>query len=134
MTERRGQYPKEEHLKSKKQIDHLFEGGQIAKAYPLRAIFKWVDQIEEDVYIKAGVSVSKRKFKNAVDRNKVKRIMREALRYQKLLNEKRWKKEDKTLLIMFIYSSNEQPVLKQMDKCFAKSFRKIETANNKPKP
>ena len=57
--------------------------------------------------------------------------MREALRYQKLLNESLWKREDKTLLIMFIYGSNELLALKKMDKCFAKCFKKIESANPK---
>ncbi len=126
MTERRGQYPKEEHLKSKKQIDFLFKKGQLAKAYPIRAVYQWVDRIEGDKHIKAGVSVSKRKFKNAVDRNKVKRVMREALRYQKLIHESLWKEEDKTLLIMFIYGSDEFLPLKKMDKCFAKCFKKID--------
>ena len=63
ITNRRGKYPKEEHLKSRKAIDLLFKDGMLIKAFPLRVIYKYVDREESDELIKAGVSVSKRKFK-----------------------------------------------------------------------
>ena len=75
-------FPNTEKLKSKKLIEQLFAEGKSISAHPLRLIF-----IEgffvEDVKLKVGVSVSKRNFKKAVDRNRIKRLLREAYRLQK---------------------------------------------------
>lgn len=75
-------FNKKEKLKSEKLITQLFAEGQSVAAYPLRLVYLKTT-FEEGVSIKAGVSVSKRNFKNAVDRNRIKRLMREAYRLQK---------------------------------------------------
>ncbi|MEY8870745.1 ribonuclease P protein component [Flavobacteriaceae bacterium 144Ye] len=75
-------YNKKEKLKSKKLIEQLFAEGQSVSAYPLKLIYLPVD-FDDSVLLKAGVTVSKRKFKNAVDRNRIKRLMREAYRLNK---------------------------------------------------
>lgn len=71
-------YSNKEKLKSKKLIEKLFAEGQAVSAFPLRLIF-----LKEGESNKAGVSVSKRNFKNAVDRNRIKRLLREAYRHNK---------------------------------------------------
>lgn len=75
-------YNKKEKLKSKKLIDQLFTEGQSVSAYPLRLVYLATD-FEDDVIAKTGVSVSKRNFKTAVDRNRIKRLLREAYRLNK---------------------------------------------------
>ena len=75
-------FNKKEKLKSEKLITQLFAEGQSVVAYPLRLVFL-ATTFEDDVKVKAGVSVSKRNFKKAVDRNRIKRLMREAYRLQK---------------------------------------------------
>jgi ribonuclease P protein component len=75
-------YNKKEKLKSKKLVEQLFAEGQSVTAYPLKLIYLPVD-FDDSVLLKAGVTVSKRKFKNAVDRNRIKRLMREAYRLNK---------------------------------------------------
>mgnify|MGYP001828477117 CR=1 FL=1 len=75
-------YPKKEKLKSKKLIDQLFSEGQSVSAFPLRLVYLSV-LFDDDVIAKTGVSVSKRNFKTAVDRNRIKRLMREAYRLNK---------------------------------------------------
>lgn len=74
-------YPKQEKLKAKKHIAHLFNNGKWHTYGSLRIIV--VQQNETPT--KVGVSVSKRYFKRAVDRNKVKRLLREAYRWNKAL-------------------------------------------------
>ena len=64
-----------ERLKGKKQIEKLFVSGRSIGAFPLRLVY-----IETEIINKVGVSVSKKHFKNAVDRNKIKRAAREAFR------------------------------------------------------
>lgn len=75
-------FNKKEKLKSEKLITQLFAEGQSVVAYPLRLVYL-PTTFDDNVKVKAGVSVSKRNFKNAVDRNRIKRLMREAYRLQK---------------------------------------------------
>ncbi len=75
-------YSKKEKLKSKKQIEQLFVEGQSVSVFPLRLVYM-PTTFKENVQIKTGVSVSKRNFKNAVDRNRIKRLLRESYRLNK---------------------------------------------------
>ncbi len=81
-------YPKNEKLKSKITIDLLFSKGKSVSKYPLRLVYVESDYgIAEDSRqkIKMGVSVSKKNFKHAVDRNYFKRVLRETYRLNKHL-------------------------------------------------
>lgn len=75
-------FNKKEKLKSQKLIEQLFAEGQSVAVYPLRLVYLQT-HFDEPVKIKAGVSVSKRHFKKAVDRNRIKRLMKEAFRLNK---------------------------------------------------
>lgn len=75
-------YPKKEKLKSKKLIDKLFAEGKHVSVFPLRLVYLQT-RFDDGVTIKASVSVSKRNFKMAVDRNRIKRLLREAYRLNK---------------------------------------------------
>ena len=75
-------YSKKEKLKSKKLIDQLFTEGQSVSAFPLRLVYLGM-AFDDNIIAKTGVSVSKRNFKTAVDRNKIKRLLREAYRQNK---------------------------------------------------
>lgn len=69
-------YPEEKKLKSRKLIKQVFEEGKTIKAFPL--LIRYTEH--EGELHKVGVSVSKRNFKTAVDRNRIKRQLREAYR------------------------------------------------------
>lgn len=73
-----------EKLKSKKHIDALFDNGKSINAFPIKLVYRKYD-FEDDTPFKIGVSASKRHFKNAVDRNHVKRLLREGYRLNKHL-------------------------------------------------
>ena len=73
---------KEERLKSKKLIERLYKEGNSVKAFPLRMIFLQTEHTSK-FPSQVGVSVPKRNFKRAVDRNRIKRLMRESYRLQK---------------------------------------------------
>ncbi|TPN87829.1 ribonuclease P protein component [Aquimarina algicola] len=77
-------FNKKEKLKSRKEIGNLFSEGKAVSKYPIKLIYKKTT-FEENVTIKAGVSVSKRNFKKAVDRNHIKRLMRESYRKNKYI-------------------------------------------------
>ncbi len=77
-------FPKTEKLKSRKEIALLFSEGKTIAKYPVRLLFrKTTTTTTTNVPIKAAVSVSKRNFKNAVDRNHIKRLLRESYRKNK---------------------------------------------------
>lgn len=101
-------YPKSEKLKSKNTIDLLFSKGKSVSKYPLRLVYVsgdiGVSETAGDP-IKMGVSVSKKYFKKAVDRNYFKRILRETYRLNKhiLLDHL-----EQPYAFMFFYQSKDR--------------------------
>ncbi len=105
-------FTKSEKLKSRKLIGQLFEQGQRLKAFPLQVVYLTVEH-EGDFPVKAGFSVSKRYFKHAVDRNRIKRLMRESYRLNK---HKFYKHCNDKQVLMFIYISRKKADYPQVEK------------------
>ena len=76
-------FPKRERLVSQKLIDDLFNGSRSAVAFPLRVVYKYKVRAEASEPVQLLVSVPKKHFRHAVDRNRVKRQIREAYRHHK---------------------------------------------------
>lgn len=97
----------QERLKSRKVIDQLFKEGKSFSHFPFRIIYL---ETENHLFpLQAGFSVSKRHFKNAVDRNRIKRLMRECYRLQKNSLKTELEENHKSLVLFFIYTGNELP-------------------------
>lgn len=81
-------FPASERIKSRKQAERLFMGGENRSfsAYPVRIVYRKAEQQGEEG-IRTMMSVSKHHFKSAVKRNRVKRQLREAYRLNKHLVE-----------------------------------------------
>ncbi|MEZ4852923.1 ribonuclease P protein component [Flavobacterium sp.] len=96
-------YPKNEKLKSHNTISLLFSEGKSVSKYPLRLVYVENPTAEEKLQI--GVSVSKKYFKKAVDRNRYKRLLRECYRLNKhsLCNG-----IDKPYAFMLLYQTKEK--------------------------
>jgi ribonuclease P protein component len=97
-------YPKSEKLKSKTTIDAMFAEGKSISKFPLRLVYQPVDLIDNQM-IKMGVSVSKRNFKKAVDRNYFKRVLRECYRLNK---HQLIENLDQAYAFMFFYQTKER--------------------------
>ena len=96
-------FPKTEKLKSKKQIEKLFEEGDSIKVFPLRIRFLKVN--EEKNPLQVGFSVPKRNFKRAVDRIRIKRVLREAYRKNKqIVNQDM----SDSYIVMFMYTDRQE--------------------------
>ena len=102
---------KQARLKSRKVIDHLFKYGKSFTIFPFRVIFQFTEMaVTPDAsQLQAGFSVSKRHFKKAVDRNRIKRLMREAYRLQKNELEKTIQQQPANLVFFMIYTGKDTP-------------------------
>lgn len=114
-------YPKNEKLKSKRTIDLLFSEGKSVSKYPLRLVFV-ENPSEEKELIKMGVSVSKKYFKHAVDRNYFKRVLRECYRLNKhILIEN----IEKPYAFMFFYQSKDRLTYQEINEKTIQLFKKF---------
>ena len=104
-------FSKKEKLKGQVLIDQLFQDGQSVVVYPLRAIFLPID-FKEEVVLKTGVSVSKRHFKKATKRNRIKRLMRESYRHNKNLY---FNNITTQCALMILYIGKEEPSFDTLD-------------------
>ncbi|MBC2838185.1 ribonuclease P protein component [Robiginitalea sp. SC105] len=75
-------FPKREKLSRQKLWEEVFSKGATIKAYPL-LLYYLQSPLPEPVPVQAGFAVSKRNFRRAVHRNRIKRLMREAFRLEK---------------------------------------------------
>jgi len=107
-------YTKNEKLKSKKDIEHLFKKGKSINAFPIRVIYVKKND-PKGISINAGVTVSKKNIKLAVKRNLIKRRIREAYRLSNSQLKGYLKENDLELNLMFIYSSKEILPYSQID-------------------
>lgn len=97
---------KPERLNKKKIIEKMFAGGSRSfSIFPLRVI--WLPVEELDVQASILISVSKRRFKRAVKRNRIKRQIREAYRLNKQILLAPLTEKNRRLAIAFIYLADE---------------------------
>ena len=100
-------FPKSEHLCGDKRITRLFTEGVAFIAYPLRVVYI-LEPLSDSVPSSVLVGVPKKRFKRAVKRNRLKRLMREAYRLNKTeLTEKLMEKQLQ-IHIAFNYVSNDE--------------------------
>jgi len=118
-------YPKTEKLKSKITIDLLFSKGKSVSKYPLRLVFVKSDYgipNDSEQMLKMGVSVSKKYFKHAVDRNYFKRVLRETYRLNKHILMDNL---DKNYAFMFFYQSKDRLTYEEINTKTIQLFEKF---------
>lgn len=100
---------KEERICSKKLINELFTGnGRSMTAFPLRVVFMKRTIVDDQPRAAMLVSVPKRYFKHAVDRNRVKRQVREAFRRNKSIITQNLTDDHEAVAIAFVWLTNEK--------------------------
>ncbi len=103
---------KKERLKSRKQIEQLFKEGNSISISPFRVYFL-INQMfnaQRSMFnVQFGVGVSGKSFRKAVDRNRIKRLIREAWRQQNTELKEKLKTTGLQMDVFFIYTGKEIP-------------------------
>jgi len=123
-------FPKNEKLKSKKRIAQLFEEGKSVSKFPLKLIYL-KNAHSTPLKIQTAVSVPKRNFKSAVQRNRIKRLLRESYRLNKQLI---FNNIEGDFAFLILYLGKETPsfpaIEKQMIAVFEKFLIQINNEKN----
>ena len=103
-------YQKSDKLKSRKQTQHLFSTGQAINVFPIRLIYT-IEPITSSIntpslasLLQAGVGAPSRTFRKAVQRNRVKRLLREAYRLEKPNFISQAALDNKRVNLFFLYT------------------------------
>ena len=119
-------FPKKARLSLKRDIDHLFENGQAFMSFPLRIVYLPVaGDNPPEPGISVLISVPKRRIKHAVDRNRIKRLIRETYRLNKNTAENVFKLNSKQTHIAFMYVCNDILPYADIEKAMLKALNKI---------
>lgn len=119
-------FGKHERLKSRTSIQELFLNGKVLYSPPVKILYKLAQEAENESFpVKCGVSVSKKKFRKAVERNLLKRRMRESYRQSK--NFLIWYVVENSLTvnIFILFHSDREMSYAEIDKGIKKGLEKL---------
>ncbi|HHB51920.1 MAG TPA: ribonuclease P protein component [Saprospiraceae bacterium] len=115
-------FGKAEKLKSRKLIEQLFMRGDRLTSFPIQLVYLKT-QHNTDAAIQVGFSVPKRRFKRAVDRNRIKRLLRESYRLNKhelqIIQEADYTKKH---IFMFVYIGKREMSFQEIESAMLKIF------------
>ena len=115
---------KKERLCQKAEFEELLSLGHSFVCYPLRVIVRLYPRDGKDFPARIAVSVSKKRFKRAVKRNRIKRLIREGYRLnKKILYD--CIAENETMDILFIYLHEEIFEYNKIEKAITGAIKKI---------
>lgn len=120
-------FPKAQKLCGETTVDRLFREGTGFSRFPLRVVYIVNDEPRGgEAPLRVMVSVGKKKFKRAVKRNRVKRLIRETWRHRKADVETAMAHGGvKGLHVAFVFLSNDLPSCADVDAAMAKSVEKL---------
>lgn len=96
---------KKQRLKNKREINRLYSNGDRIVEFPLILVWETVEANNE--YLKIALSVPKKCIPNAVNRNQIKRLLRESFRVQKSILFNKLKANNNSVNILIIYAHSK---------------------------
>ena len=128
MTSRFG-FPKSEKLCGKIRIKTLYDNGKHFTCYPLRVT--WLAQKDDtDGNVAVLIWAPKSLFKHAVDRNRLRRLMREAYRLNAQALRDKYAQSNTSLQLAFNYIAKEELTFAEIEKAMKKAIKKLMTNEN----
>jgi len=118
-------FRKDEKLCSQKLMGELFLSGNSFLSYPLRIVWKIFGELPSESPAQAGFSVPKKLFKHAVDRNILKRRMRESYRLHKAELYESLNQSERRIAFMMIYIAKEELPYSKIEPAVVKVMEKI---------
>ncbi|HWS00141.1 MAG TPA: ribonuclease P protein component, partial [Prolixibacteraceae bacterium] len=118
-------FRKDEKLCSQKLMGDLFLSGNSFLSYPLRIVWKIYRDLPFESPAQAGFSVPKRTFKRAVDRNRLKRMIRESYRLHKQLLYNSLGNSNFRMALMLIYIGKEELPYEKIEPAVIKAIGRI---------
>lgn len=115
---------KNERLKSRKIIEQLFGEGKSFSCAPFRVYYLTAPSVGDPPLL-FGIGVSGKSFKRAVERNRIKRLAREAWRLQKNELKEKLKAANRQMYVFFIYTGKEMPDYKTVKDKVAVALKKL---------
>ena len=116
-------FGKTEHLCLEKEIDRLFSSGERFLSFPLQVVYLPVEN--GGGAVSALFSVSKKRFKRAVHRNRVKRLMRECFRLNRASLCALLKEKKVSLSVAFVFIDKALPDYQLVEKGMLKAMGKL---------
>jgi len=117
-------FKKEERLCSQKIIGDMFSSGESFLSYPLKVVFKKTES-SQAYNVQAAFTVSKRNFKRAVNRNLLKRRMREAFRLNKPGFYDELATKELHIAVMFVFIGKDLIEFPIIEKAMISAFKKL---------
>ncbi len=122
-------FPKSERLHSKILIDRLFSSGKSFFIYPFKVLY--LEELTESISNnQVLITVSSKKFKRAIDRNLIKRRIRESYRLNKYQLED-IESSDSNLLIGYIYVGKEIHPFELIESKLKQSLQRLKSECSK---
>lgn len=118
-------FQKCERLKSRKVMQRLFTEGRSFSHYPFRLVWLFLEEPRDEAPVKFAVSVPKRHFRKATERNRIKRQVREAYRHNKHILYKGLKETEPTLAFMVIFTGKEAFTTKELNEKMRQMIRRF---------
>ena len=119
-------FPKSERLFSQKKIDRLFDTGHSFIAYPLRIVYlSDTCDLASQSGISILISVPKKRIRHAVDRNRIKRLIRESIRLHKNAIALLYQQNGKQLHLALMYISNDLKPYPIIEKSVLKALNRL---------
>ena len=115
---------KDQRLKSRKRIEAIFKDGKKFTVSPFRVFFQSEKAGKSELQI--GVGVSGKLFRKAVDRNRIKRLIKESWRVQVTSIKEKLVSEERSMFVFIIYTSSEILSYKEIYKGVSTVIAKLE--------
>jgi ribonuclease P protein component len=124
MAVKRFGFGRKEKLKSRKRIEELFLNGKNFSVFPLRVTYQFLPA--QETVVEVGVAAGKKYFKKAVDRNRIKRLIREAYRLQKNDLIEALKQNHKKGFLFFMYTDKSIASFSSVKEAMGKCIKRLE--------